>query len=91
MSKTMNKGQKLDLIVSEISKIKKSLKKLAAHQDQRAKQLGPPKRASAKRPPKTPAQKSAATVKPPAATVKTKKPELVKAVEGAHVAGRAVS
>jgi hypothetical protein len=88
MAKAMNKGKKLDFIVSEIAKIKKLLKTLAAQQSELASQTEKPARVISKRPSKTPARKSRATSEPPAVAAKAKRPVLVKAVEGAQVTGR---
>jgi uncharacterized membrane-anchored protein YhcB (DUF1043 family) len=91
MAKATNKGKKLDLIVSEISKIKKLLKTLATQQAQLASHLAKPARATSKRPKKTPARKSVANAKPPADVAKAKRPVLVKAIEGAQATNRTAS
>lgn len=91
MAKAMNKSKKLDLIVSEITKIKKVLKTLEAQQSKLTTQFGKPARVSSKRPSKTPprkSRKSGATSEQPAVAAKVKRPVLVKTIEGAQATGR---
>jgi hypothetical protein len=91
MAKKLNKGKKLDLIVSEIAKIKKVLQTLATQQAELANQLAKPARATSKQPSKTLARKSSATAEPPAVAAKARRPVLVKAIKAAQATGRIAS